>query len=65
MSTRISTGFARHDEIKFVIGSREDYLWAKNTLEQYRLAERFKVLLSTVFDQLPPSQAVNGCLKTT
>ena len=52
-----------HDEIKFVIGSREDYLWAKSTLEQYRLTERFKVLLSTVFHQLQPSQAVEWLLE--
>jgi 7-carboxy-7-deazaguanine synthase len=52
-----------HDEIKFVIGSREDYLWAKNILEQYRLTERFKVLLSTVFHQLPPSQVVEWLLE--
>ena len=55
-----------HDEIKFVIGSREDYLWAKNTLEQYRLAERFKVFtvhgLRSIATRAKPW---NGCLKTT
>lgn len=41
-------------EIKFVIATREDYAWAKNTLLEYRLAERHEILFSWAF---PPSQA--------
>lgn len=52
-----------HDEIKFVIGTREDYLWTKKILEEYRLAERFPVLLSTVYGQIQPKQVVEWLLQ--
>jgi 7-carboxy-7-deazaguanine synthase len=51
-----------HDEIKFVIGTREDYLWTKETIEKYRLADRFLVLVSTVFNALEPRQLVEWIL---
>jgi 7-carboxy-7-deazaguanine synthase len=52
-----------HDEIKFVIGSREDYLWTKKTLEEYHLPGHFPVLLSTVFNRIHPSQVVQWMLE--
>ncbi len=42
------------DEIKFVIGSRLDYDWAKHVIAQYRLTERLTVLMSVVFGELAP-----------
>lgn len=51
-----------HDEIKFVIGTREDYLWTKETIEKYRLTDRFLVLASTVFNVLEPRQLVEWIL---
>lgn len=35
----------KNDEVKFVIGSREDYDWAKNAMTNYRIAERAGVIL--------------------
>jgi len=52
-----------YDEIKFVIGTREDYLWTKKIVEDYRLTERFPVLLSTVFNQIQPKQVVQWLLE--
>jgi 7-carboxy-7-deazaguanine synthase len=52
-----------HDEIKFVIGTREDYLWTKGILQQHRLTERFPVLLSTAFGQMQPGQLVKWLLE--
>jgi 7-carboxy-7-deazaguanine synthase len=52
-----------HDEIKFVIGTREDYLWSKETIEKYQLAERFPILFSTVFNHLEPRQLVEWLLQ--
>jgi len=52
-----------HDEIKFVIGTREDYLWSKETIEKYRLAGRFPILFSTVFNQLEPRDLVDWVLQ--
>jgi len=37
------------DEVKFVIGSREDYDWAKSIIAQYKLDEKCHVLFSPVF----------------
>src|SRR4029079_8708568 len=52
-----------HDEIKFVIGDREDYLWTKKTLDEYCLPEHFSILLSTVFNRIHPSQVVEWILE--
>ena len=41
-----------HDEIKFVIGNREDYEWTKDRIKEYHLTERWTVLFSCVFDHL-------------
>ncbi len=43
-----------HDEVKFVIGSREDYEWARAQLWKYDLAARAGcVLFSSVHERLP------------
>lgn len=51
------------DEVKFVIGTREDYEWAKQILEEYRLSARFTVLFSVVFACLQPRQLVEWILQ--
>jgi 7-carboxy-7-deazaguanine synthase len=43
------------DEIKFVIGTREDYAWARRQLARHRLADRCPVLFSWV-SPLRPTQ---------
>lgn len=52
-----------YDEIKFVIGSREDYIWSKDAIQRYRLTERFPVLFSTVFQRLQPKDLVQWLLE--
>ncbi len=44
----------KNDEIKFVIGSREDYEWSKEIISKYQLNDKCPVLFSTIFDQLKP-----------
>ena len=45
------------DEIKFVIGSREDFDWAVDMTEQHQLFKRTPtVLMSPVFQQIEPAQ---------
>jgi len=44
------------DEIKFVIGDRADYLWAKGIVEQHALGERHPVLFAPVFGAMDPRQ---------
>jgi 7-carboxy-7-deazaguanine synthase len=43
-----------HDEVKFVIRDRDDYDWAKEKIEAFKLTERCPVLLSPVHDELSP-----------
>ena len=51
------------DEVKFVIGDRADYLWARQALTEYRLTDRYSVLFSTVFEKLPPRQLAEWLLE--
>jgi 7-carboxy-7-deazaguanine synthase len=54
----------QRDEVKFVIGSHEDYLWAKQMLEEHQLAERCHcVLFSPVFNRIEPRQIVEWLLE--
>ena len=45
-----------HDELKFVLASREDYEWALSACRRHRLFERCPVLFSPVQGQLDPAQ---------
>lgn len=51
------------DEIKFVIGNREDYEWTKDIISKYNLTEKCGVLLSVVFGELEPVKLVNWILE--
>lgn len=51
------------DEVKFVIGTREDYEWSKEQIEKYKLNEKFTVLFSVVFGELEPVTLVNWILE--
>lgn len=42
----------KDDEVKFVIGDRDDYLWSKNILEKYELHKKCSVLFSPVFNKI-------------
>lgn len=51
------------DEVKFVIGSREDYEWSRAQLQEHRLAERCRaVLFSPIFGRIDPRQIVEWIL---
>jgi 7-carboxy-7-deazaguanine synthase len=51
---------APHDEVKFVLGSREDYDWAVQQVAIYNLTSRTAaVLFSCVFGKLEPAQLVD------
>lgn len=41
------------DEVKFVIGSREDYEWSRQVIAEHRLTERCPLLFSWVAPLLP------------
>jgi 7-carboxy-7-deazaguanine synthase len=44
-----------HDEVKLVLGDRADYLWARDLIASHLLPPRCRVLLGTVFGELPPA----------
>ncbi len=52
------------DELKFVVGSREDYEWAREKIRGHDLAAKVNaVLLSPVFGKIPPSDMVSWMLE--
>ena len=54
----------RRDEVKFVIGSREDYEWAREHVRKHNLPCRVNaVLFSPVFGKITPLEIVNWTLE--
>jgi 7-carboxy-7-deazaguanine synthase len=51
------------DEVKFVIGNREDYDWSKSIVEKFGLINKCMVLFSVVFGELEPRELVNWILR--
>jgi 7-carboxy-7-deazaguanine synthase len=52
------------DEVKFVIGSREDYLWSKQQVEDFQLPARCAaILFSPIFGRIEPRQIVEWILE--
>jgi 7-carboxy-7-deazaguanine synthase len=52
------------DEVKFVIGSRDDYEWSREQIERHQLANRVRaVLLSPVFGRIEPREIVEWMLE--
>jgi 7-carboxy-7-deazaguanine synthase len=56
MDLRVFDSMTDRDELKFVLGSREDYEWAREQIRTHRLGERpFGLLFSTVYGKLSPT----------
>ena len=52
------------DEVKFVMGTREDYEWAREKVQRYDLASRCRaVLFSPIFGRIDPRQIVEWILE--
>ncbi|HEX3817905.1 MAG TPA: radical SAM protein [Chthoniobacterales bacterium] len=53
----------QRDEVKFVIGSREDYEWSRAQVEKFGLASRCRaVLFSPIFGRIDPRAIVEWIL---
>lgn len=53
----------QRDEVKFVLGSREDYEWAREQIAAHHLDQRVRaVLLSPVFGKINPQDIVEWML---
>jgi len=53
----------KSDEVKFVLGSREDYEWTKAIMHQNDLQKRCEILFSVVFGKLEPAMVVEWILE--
>lgn len=54
----------RGDEVKFVLGSREDYEWTRARILEFQLSERVgAVLLSPIFGKIEPRDIVSWMLE--
>ena len=51
-----------HDEVKFVIGNREDFDWAKDRITEYSLDKICILLFSPTFGEIDPQQIVEWIL---
>ena len=51
-----------HDEVKFVIGNREDFDWAKDRITEYSLDKICTLLFSPTFGEIDPKQIVEWIL---
>lgn len=51
------------DEVKFVIGDRKDYEWAKSVIQRNNLSNRCTVLMAVVLDVLDPKKLVSWILE--
>lgn len=52
-----------HDQVKFVICSRDDYEWARDMLDQFALDQRCEVLFSPSATQLPSSDLADWIIQ--
>lgn len=52
------------DEIKFVICSLSDWMWVKQTVEEYKLDQKFQVLISPVHHFNHPDQLAEKVLQS-
>ncbi|MSR40563.1 MAG: radical SAM protein [Phycisphaerales bacterium] len=50
-----------HDEVKFVLTSREDYLWAKAMMETHQLASRVRAVLMSPVAAQAEGREIKGC----
>jgi 7-carboxy-7-deazaguanine synthase len=44
-----------NDEVKFVIGSKEDFTWARSFIEKHSLDKKCTILFSPVVNKVPPA----------
>ncbi|WP_165250565.1 radical SAM protein [Paludisphaera soli] len=52
------------DEVKFVLGDREDFEWAVDVVRRHELARRCPVLMSAVFGRVDPTELATWILET-
>ena len=58
----IADDLQSHDEVKFVIGNRKDFTWAKEKIIKYNLSNRCTVLFSPTYGKIEPQKIVQWIL---
>ena len=53
----------KHDEVKFVICDQQDYQWAKQQLDQWKLAKQCDVLFSPCHGQMDATELADQILR--
>lgn len=53
----------KNDEIKFVIGNKEDYEWSKNKILEYKLNSKCDIIFSPVYNEIEPKKIIDWILK--
>jgi len=53
----------RKDEVKFVIGSKKDFLWAESKIREFDLLQCCEVIFSAVHGRLEPRELAEWILK--
>ena len=53
----------KNDEIKFVIGDRNDYEWTKQKIEEFKLNQICDILISPVYGKIEPKEIVKWILE--
>jgi len=51
------------DEVKFVIGNKEDYKWTKSIIEKHELNKKCSILISPVYNRINPKEIVDWILE--
>lgn len=52
------------DEVKFVIGNREDFDWSVAKIREYDIDQKAPILMSVVFGELPPLELAGWILES-
>ena len=55
--------FTSNDQVKFVIGDEEDYLYSKQVIEKYDLSKKCTILVSPVFGKIDFEKLAGWILK--
>ena len=53
----------KDDEIKFVIGTKEDYIWSKKIIKKHKLDTICSILISPVYNKIDSKKIVEWILK--
>ncbi len=52
-----------NDEVKFIISSKKDYVWAKRITRKYKLTDRAQILFGVTYGRLKPKTLAGWILK--